>query len=166
MSLLTQGHRAAVEAIESESEAMIADETTDAARTDEETTAAQGDTRTTPILPVATTESASARTDMVVVETDVMIEVDGRTDLLARTAVDPGHQEEVDVTEMAVMIDDETAVMSLAIAEAVAVVVVAEIVMTVEAETIGRRAHRHLPRSANLHQILPMWSLSSIESAA
>lgn len=164
MSLLTQGHRAAVEAIESESEAMIADETTDAARTDEETTAAQGDTRTTPILPAATTESASARTDMVVVETGAMTEVDGRTDLLARTVVDPGHQEEVDVIEMAAMIDDETAVMSLAIAEVV--VVVAEIAMTVEEETIGRRAHRHLPRSANLHPTLPMWSPSSIESAA
>lgn len=145
---------------------MIADETTDAARTDEETTAAQEDTRTTPILPAATTENASARTDTVA-ETDARIEVDGQTDLLARSAVDPGHQEAVDVTEMAAMIDDETAVMSLAIAVVVVVVaVVAETAMIVEEEIIERRAHRHLPRSANPLQTLPMWSLSSIESVA
>lgn len=144
---------------------MIADETTDAARTDEETTAAQEDTRTTPILPAATTENASARTDTVA-ETDARIEVDGQTDLLARSAVDPGHQEAVDVTEMAAMIDDETAVMSLAIAVVVVVAVVAETAMIVEEEIIERRAHRHLPRSANPLQTLPMWSLSSIESVA
>lgn len=145
---------------------MIADETTDAARTDEETTAAQGDTRTTPILPAAITESASVRTDTVA-ETDARTEVGGPTDLLARTAVDLGHQEEVDVIETGAMIGDETAVMSLAIVEAAAVVVVvAEIAMTVEEETIGRRAHRPLLRSANPRQTLPMWSPSSIESAA
>lgn len=164
MSRLTQGHRAAVEAIESATEVMTVDGTTDAAKTDEETTVAQGDTRTTPILLAATTENASARIGTVA-EIDARIEVDGRTGLLARTGVDPGHQEEVDVTEMVGMIGDETAVMSLVTA-GVVVVAVAEIATIVVEETTERRAHRLLPRSANLHQTLPMWSPSSIESAA
>lgn len=162
MSQLTQGHRAAAGAIETEIEAMTADETTDAARTDEETTVGLGDTRTIPTHPVAITGSASARIDMEAETAGERIEADGPSvDRLARTAVDRGHREEADVIETAVMIDDETVAMSLKVAG-----VVAGTVMTEEAVPTGRRAHLHLPRSASRHQTLPMWSQSWSESAA
>jgi hypothetical protein len=164
VSRLTQGHRAAAGAIEIEIEAMTADETTDAARTDEETTAGLADTRMIPTHPVAITGSASARIDMEVETAGEKIEVDGQSvGRLARTAVDRGHQEEADVIgTVVVMIDDETVAMSLRVVEVVAGTVTTE----EAAEPTGRRAHLHLPRSANLHQTSPMWSQSWTESAA